>query len=176
MDNSEELDRLREQLLISKHELDKEVSRQPVLYQEVAEQVAVTTSYRDAAKKRLAETEASVARKIRLIHRESKTRFTDRQVQDEIVGTVTYIKAYKRFLRYKLLTSRWEALRNAYEQRAMMLRTMAQLYSAQYYSSGSISEQAASGRQAMTHARQRRKEKGNEKESSKRKERPSKPW
>lgn len=179
MNTVEALERLKGSLLIDKYQLDGEVVQQPVLYQEVADQLSLSVSYRDTAKRRLAEKEAEVAVKIRKVYKDSKPRLTDRQVQEHVATSDIYVEAYKKFLRYKYLTSKWEALRNAYEQRAVMLRVLASLISANYYSSDSISTGAtlaSAGRQAMSRQRQQLKESRNEAKESKRKKRGTIPF
>lgn len=159
--SSQERQRLVGALVIDKHWLDTEVMEQPVLYHEVADQAAVCASYRDKAKKGLAETEAKVGASLRLKHKKAGDKLTEREVAEKVLHSEEYREAYKQFLRYKLLTDRWGALRESFDQRENMLRVLESLISANYYSGDSVSEGKTRGtadRVAVSRKRQQLKQ------------------
>ncbi len=133
-----QLKQFRRRLMIDKFGLDTEVQQQPVRFFDVAEQCSEAAAIRDKAKKELADAESEAAGRIRKIYREDK-KLTESRVKELIRTDKKYIRTYTEFLHAKREADRWDNLKEAYIQRASMLRHLVGLYLSNYYTADAIS-------------------------------------
>lgn len=136
---SEELSRLREQLAINKHSLDRDVEDQPVLFEEVSDRCALSVSIRDDIKENQDRLFAEKSADYRKSRSKTKDRVTDRIINDDVTSDKEYIRMVKRFNVCRNMASRWMSLKSAFEQRASMLKVMSQLYTSNYFTVNSVS-------------------------------------
>ena len=122
-------------LKIDKEQLDRELAEQPTLYENVGELHAIALANRDSKKNALEIVLAETDRKIR---KESKERITEAQVAKLIELDDDVQQARHELVEAKLEESKWAAVKDAYSQRAYILRDLAQLYMANYYAKQSV--------------------------------------
>lgn len=127
-----------DRVLISKHELDDAASEQPQLYFDIAEREAEAVSVRDAGKKRLEDTEAKLSRSIRVKTQSDAKPPTEKAIADRLRREPEYQEVYEEYLALKERAAKWDALRGAAEQRSSMLKLLASLYTANYYTTESL--------------------------------------
>ena len=136
-------------LKIDKNRLDAMVMEQPTLYYQASEEFSNLVSMRDWAKEKLSRVKAEVASKIR--KGEGKT--TENMVSEEILKNPDYQAACDYHLDLCTKTEKAQSLRDAFHQRAYVLRDLVQLYSTGYFMSS-----AQSGRPAPTEGEVRKRE------------------
>lgn len=137
------LEALRERLLIDKDDLDRELIEQPQLYDRVGQQFALAVSRRDAAKDELKVLEAGLSIQYRKELEEEGKKPTE-----AMVSALTETDPDRQSLRKSLgdlqaTTAELEALKDAFFQRASMLRDLCTLYSAGYFSRNAVKGPAA---------------------------------
>lgn len=142
-----------EQLKIDRFRLDDMLVEQPQVYWEVANAYALAVSRRDELKERSVFVMATVSNRIRT---ESEKKPPEAAIAHMIELDEEYTAARGAYLKAKTTADELIALKGAYEQRAHMLRDLAQLYIAGYFSDDSVRrQQAASDQTATSVARKR---------------------
>jgi predicted nucleic acid-binding Zn-ribbon protein len=148
---------------IDQHQLEIECCRQPDLYYRVATRVATETSLRDAAKERLADVEAEADSEVRRAAIEEQTKITENYVESKKRVHPSVQEARQDYFELKKSVDLWTALLEAFSQRSYMLKTLGELYVANYYSDTSQTgvatgnAHAARAREALQQERIRRK-------------------
>jgi hypothetical protein len=156
-----ELTDLEPGLKIDQNALDEACAHHPDLFYRVAQRLADETSFRDAAKEQLANTEALVDAEIRDDWRETKS--TEKEIDSRKRLDPRVEEARKRYLDYCHSTAQWAALKDAFLQRSYMLKSLGELYISNYYSDTSpksapvANVQADRARKLMQEERVRRK-------------------
>lgn len=125
-------------LAIDKHTLDDDIQSQPALFYEVSERATIAGSLRDEVKKRLDEVYAEVTLGIREAAAEDKRKLTEDMVKQETMLKDAYKEAYRELLRAKKYTDLWTSMKDSYAQRGYMLRDLAALFGAQYWSGTAV--------------------------------------
>jgi len=136
IEDVKELDDFKKYLKIDEHALDKEVSRQPELFFEVAQRSAIKLGERDAAKLALEQAYAVVSLGIREDNVGKKT--TEGLIDQLTKSDDAYISYQDDYLTAKQLAESWDALKDAFSQRSFMLRELASLYIAGYFQTTSV--------------------------------------
>lgn len=130
---------LKKGLEIDKLALDDEVIRQPMLFYAVSEQLTEALAERDAAKEELATTDAELYLKYRKkLAVGEKVRVTDTMVATYVQQDPLHEKAFLAHLEAKTKADKLQGLKDAFSQRAYMLRDLVSLYSANYYETTTI--------------------------------------
>lgn len=127
------LDQMQANLAIERDSLEQACMKQPDYLYEVAEQVALHRSRRDAAKKELEEKEASLYIELRHAAAVSEERVTEAEIKAQMTTRREHGVLTNALAEANELLSRWEVLKEAFSQRSYMLRELVQLYLARYY-------------------------------------------
>lgn len=137
--SSIELRRYKRNIAISKYELDENIQEQPVLLDSVSDLTALASSIKDQAKDELDTTLNEKAQHYRnSLSSSGKSKPTDKSIYELVYTDKLYRIKLRRFNVCRLMANRWSALKSSYEQRSSMLKTLAQLYSANYFTTGSV--------------------------------------
>jgi len=157
MSIKEKLNRLEQKLLIEKTALDSAALHQPSLYYEIGELEAQVTSERDMAKRDMEEVEAKTSSRLRKIYAEDK-KFTERKISELVLQDARYKESQQEYFTQKHLTDRVSALKSAFEQRSSMLKMLANLYVANYFTTDSVRGNSPAGDMAYRAGRQKLKD------------------
>lgn len=128
---------LEEKLKLDKHELDRELMEQPQLFYEVARAYTQAVSERDGLYDRRKSYEADLAVNIRQEALDKGTKMTDKAVEQAIQADAKRRKLIRRHTDKSAEAERLGALREAFMQRAQMLREMCGLWANGYFQSSS---------------------------------------
>lgn len=123
----EEIDRLKQRLVIDQDALSECLIEQPQLYYEVTNAHVRAVSLRDAAKLELEEIHARLDKAIRADADAAQTKITEARIQQEIHLDPKYQAKRKQLLELSERADRLQALRDAYSQRSFMLRELVAL-------------------------------------------------
>ncbi len=121
-------DQLRVGLAIDKASLDEEAIRQPNDFFHASEGYAIAVSRRDGRKHELEITIAQIDRDIRDNADSEGEKLTEALIRNRVTSDSEHQRAYHEYLDACLVADRWQALQNAYRQRADMLRSLIQMY------------------------------------------------
>lgn len=97
-------------LIINSSKIDDELIQHPERYYYVAREHALAMSYRDKAKKDLAEAEASADLAVRATAQKSNMSVTEAQVKAQVALTYSVKTIGARLLDWSLLEAQWRAL------------------------------------------------------------------
>ena len=131
-------DEMSEELKFNPHSLDAAILQQSFLYQKVQEYYANSNSDRDLAKKHLEEEYAKVSLRIR-----EQSSLEGKKLTEDLVKQLTlldpdYQESTSVWLDAKLDSELWGALKESYSSRGFMIKTMAQLWIASYFSNTTV--------------------------------------
>ena len=132
-------------LRINRNDLDGEVVRQPELLYAAAEAHALAVSKRDHAAKKLDEVRAIVDHDVRELLNIDGEKYTEKMVTSAVDVTPDFLDAQSRSLKAKRTADLASALRDAFHQRAFVLRDLVSLYVSGYYSDASIGAASRAG-------------------------------
>jgi|SRR5882672_8253059 len=138
-------------LPIDKTTLDDEIIQQPTLFWKVSQAYTAACSDRDSFKEQLARIDADLDGHVREQRRDEKT--TETMIRNEVVLHPKHIKAFSRWLEAKTASDELEALKDAFQQRAYMLRDLVQLHSTNYYEDNAV--KGTNKTDALVYRRQR---------------------
>lgn len=142
----------RESLKINKHDLDTALIGQPGLYYEVCQQHLLATSRADELKDRLRQKEAEISLAIRA--KEESKKLTETAIASMVLTDPERGKMQASVIQAAREVAEWSALRDAYSQRAYVLKDLAGLFVAGYFSTSSVrGRDAESVRDASAHNR-----------------------
>lgn len=133
-------DSLVESLAFSKHDLDNVVLEHSSLYFAVSEQYAIACSLRDEAKKELEESYAKNSLRIRDQLADEGKKATEDLVKQLTLLDDDYKEATSNYLNRKLKADLWGALRESYSSRGYMIKEIAELWRASYFSTTAITD------------------------------------
>jgi hypothetical protein len=124
---------LKEGLRIDRDRLDEELIVQPHNFYHVSEGHVQALSRRDKLKHDLDVTVAELDKDVRDAMVAENEKVTEAQVKAQITREQDYHRAQRSYLDACLEADRWEALKNAYRQRADMLKSLIQLVQSSYF-------------------------------------------
>lgn len=158
------LSELQSYLTIDKHQLDDAITHHAELLFTVSNALAHEVNERDLLKKELEEQYAATTLKMRDLAIKSGIKTTEDQIKQSALLDEEYKEAQVRFLNKKLHCDRLQAMKEAFIARGYMIRDLAELWIAGYFSDMTIkaTEQTADdlraqlARQAMTEKRKSR--------------------
>ncbi len=128
-------EKLESRLAINPHALDDELVSQPELFYHAAQQHVRSGSMRDEAKDQLKQVDAKL-----FIHFKAELeRSTETLVISHIEQHRDHISAREVYLKMCERTEEWDALKSAFIQRSFMLKDLAALFVADYYTTSSVS-------------------------------------
>ncbi|KKN90059.1 hypothetical protein LCGC14_0231720 [marine sediment metagenome] len=140
-------------LQINPNDLDTELIRQPELFFRVGQAHALAISERDGAKEDLAVTDASLNFEVRNALEKEGTKATMDLVAAEVQAHKDHGADMQAYLETKRKADELGALRDAFSQRAYMLREMVNLFMANYFATESVSRGEAGERVAQRNIR-----------------------
>jgi hypothetical protein len=137
------LKQLEEKLQINEHALDVALREHPDLFYQVASQLALSISKRDADKQALGEAEASVAMELRAKAARLDEKVTENSIAAQVKSDKRIVEANEAYLNAHFEAAKWAALKEAYESRSYALSKLVDLFIANYYSSNEGSKTGA---------------------------------
>lgn len=132
---SDLFDKYRLHMRIDKYALDEAMETQAQLYQEVSEGYVNACSLRDQAKSEVERTLASVAAELRIKFSKQGDKFTESQVQNEVVRDARHTRAVMKHQELVKQAAQYASLQASFDQRAKMLKELAGLYVSGYFNS-----------------------------------------
>lgn len=118
------LEALQQQLAIERDDLDTCLMDQPDLYYHVADALVTAIAKRDAAKLDLEQVTATLDADLRQKAAEAEEKITEASLQRKL-ATLPRIQALeKHLLHLRAEADRWQALKEAFQQRSFMLREL----------------------------------------------------
>lgn len=150
-----EIDQLKALLAINKNALDEEISKQPMLFYDIAEACVDAMAERDTAKESLASVDAELDGLVRAALDKSKEKVTEAMVKNSIQMHKKHLDAFETYMAAKTAADRLLALKEAFGQRGYMIRDLCQLYVSGLYEQNSVRDTAATDRAAYKATRER---------------------
>lgn len=132
MSDQNDYDRYRAMLPVMKHRLDDELEVHPQIYEILSSRVVLLNSRMLDAKHTLAVREGRLAESMRDEH----TKMTKAEVENKVQSHPDYKAAWERYQAARSEHERWSGLLDAWRQKGYAIKTLAELYSADYYSLG----------------------------------------
>lgn len=118
------LDTLRGQLAIDTDALDACLEEQPDLYWHVSEQYADAVARRDAAKLTLEQVMAELDEKFRSAAAAADQKITETALQRKLATSPRIQELERKLLELRADADKWQALKEAFQQRSFMLREL----------------------------------------------------
>ena len=147
--DTDDYDQLKTSMKIERDMLDEEIISQPSSFFHASEGCALASSRRDMLKHKLEVTVAELDKDVRDAMTTEGEKITEAQVKAQVAREPDFHAAYKKYLTACLEADRWEALRNAYRQRADMLRSLVQLHQVGYFGEITGSSQRRDARERL---------------------------
>lgn len=129
------LDEFRSYLTINKGALDDEVTQQPSLFFEVTEALAEANATRDQLKEELDQIGAEIGSEVR---KTLDPKALETRIKALVKLDPDYQKAFTGWLKAKMLSDKLEGLKEAFKQRSYALRSLTDLYNANYFETSSL--------------------------------------
>lgn len=126
-------------LLIDRNALDLELMRQAQTYYEVAEAYTEAASKRDAASEAIKQIDAQVYFELRTQYEADNVKITESLLSQKVLAHPSHMKAHSEYTQLKLQSDQLAALKDAFAQRAYMLRDLVQLHTTGYFTESSVS-------------------------------------
>lgn len=153
------------ELEIDKNDLDNLLQKHPGYIASIGERVAELVSIRDGMKDRIKMAEAQAAVDLRRKDERNREKQTEAAYKALVDLDEDRGKAFRLHLDVAREVSRWESLRDAFQERGHALRLLGQLFAAGYWSLNAVKGGAAAyseaanddRRKRMAEARDRRK-------------------
>lgn len=131
-------DDLKAKLAINKAALDDEVSKQPILFFEIAEEYTQAAAERDACKEELATVDAKLDGIVRASLAHSGDKVTEAMVKNSVQMHREHQEAFDTYMEAKTKADVLGSLKEAFVQRAHMIRDLCSLYLNSYYEQSSV--------------------------------------
>ena len=158
MQNHHHYDTLRKQLVIDKHALDEEVANQAFLYQQVSEGAACAQERVDRLKDKLRRVEAEVQLETRRAYDAKGAKYTETGILSVVQSDPDRTAVAEELTTISRELAQWQAMKDSFTQRSFMIRELAQLLVAGYYTANTVklSEEATHtiNRQKIQQARE----------------------
>ena len=130
------LAQFRARVKLDRHALDLAAEEQPQLFMDVADAHVFAVSRHDAARDELLRVDAKLGRQTRADMEKEGTKPTEGKIADVVLGHAEHLTAADKMAKAKIEADEWSALRSALEHRKSMIRELATLYAAGYYTAG----------------------------------------
>jgi CRISPR/Cas system CMR-associated protein Cmr5 small subunit len=135
--------------------LDRELSHQAVLYNEVGQAHVDAVDRRDALKEELGVVEANVENDIRETAERQKEKLTEGQVKALVKIDKDRKQAFTNYAKAKKEADRLSVLKESFHQRGGMIENLCKLYIANYYEQDSVRGTSRSDTTVYLQQRQR---------------------
>lgn len=153
-------------LRIDRNDLDTELVQQPDMYYRISREMAMSISRRDAAKLERDRTEAEVDLSLRHSHAADEKKPMESFYRNKVLLDTDFIDSQDKYIEACGTADRWQALKDAFSQRAYALKDLVSLYQTGYFTNSSASGErtaardrlAEGGRETLDRARRARKE------------------
>lgn len=129
-----DIDTYRKMLAVNKHRLDDELEIQPDVMMRIASEVTTRNGRQLEAKDDLARIEAELAEELR----EDEPKLTVAGIDGKVRRHRSRLDAWRKYQAARTDYEDWAAMLEAWRQRGYTLKTLADLYSAQYFSTDSV--------------------------------------
>jgi hypothetical protein len=123
----------REALRLSKHHIDDACEQQSYIFWQITQNYTEAVSERDALKENIALVDATLDKDIRAEAKKDGAKITEAQISSEITLHEKHRQIYNDYLDKCKEVSEWGALKEAFIQRANMIRILSDLYVSNYY-------------------------------------------
>lgn len=133
-------DELREYLEIDKHNLDREIQRQPTLFFEVSDAYVRSAARRDFLKEEVSRTQSRLYAKHRRRFEKDGVKATEAQVNASVQSDEAYKEAVDKHIKAREKADAFQALKESFHQRSYMLRDLVALHIAGYYERASVDD------------------------------------
>jgi len=140
-----DLDRFRLWLQIDEHNLDEMLVKQPSLYHEICDRHARAVSRRDKLKEGLKVVGAELNLSVKEEADKKRKKMTEHTASAAVLSKKEHKDATKAFRKACLRVDRLQALRDAFQQRAFVLRDLVALFLSTYYSEHSVDGNSVKG-------------------------------
>ena len=130
---SPDLEDLEAGLSIDENALDDAVQHQPDFFYQVAKQLALAESRRDAAKQSVGDAEAHQDYVVRKAAANSEGRTTEKQIEAQVRMSPEVMKATQVYLKLKEEVNLLSALKEAYQARGYALNKLVELWLGGYF-------------------------------------------
>ena len=120
-------------LYINRHRLDDELEIQADIMDRISTQVVILNSKMIEAKDDLAQTEGRLAEDVR----EDEPKLTVGMIEAKVKRDPTRLRAWQKYQAARADHEAWTGLLDAWRQKGYSIRTLADLYSAQYFTMSS---------------------------------------
>lgn len=128
------LPQAKEKVKIDKFSLNTNVEEQAVLFLEVAEAYTKAAYERDVAYDQIKVIDSMTALSIRQEAANTGAKTTEGLVNEKVMCSEDHKKAHNDYLLKKQLAEEWQIVKEAYQQRANMLKIECELYISGYFS------------------------------------------
>lgn len=135
---ADSLESLKEGLLIDKWSLDEELIRQPSMYWNISDIVVKSINLRDTHKNLIDEAISEVDALIRAEALASGDKLTETALKARVDASPRIVKMRRNYLELKLQADAYAALKEAYAQRAYVLKDLVALYTSGYFQTSSV--------------------------------------
>jgi len=148
-----DLDEFRGYLRIDKHALDEELAQQPSLFEKVGDAHASAMAEKDAAKEEMANVDAELDASIRKKIGDKKV--TEAVIKSRVQTHSRHRNAFAAYLTTKMRADKLSVLKDAFDSRAYMIRTLATLAVSNYFEDASIKATPTTNRAVYSRQRER---------------------
>ncbi|GEM_PF-2578010 len=131
----QQIEKLKELLLIDEHDLDTECVKQPSIFFYVQEEYEKEVSIRDELKKEVTKIWSE-----EFLNAKRSGKVSDVVAKAIADSSENYDRIYQQYLDSKHRAAIWGALKEAFQQRVPMLRDICNLYISGYYTDVSVKE------------------------------------
>lgn len=136
---SVDVERIAEELEIDKDNLDENIARLPATYFYYGEKWTKAVMVKDAAKVHVDEVYSEREKIIRVKLAKKEDKVTEAMVRAEVQNDLQYREAYDEYLDAKQKCDLLAIVKEAFEQKASMMKAMVSYMTTQYNNTGSIS-------------------------------------
>jgi len=149
-------DEMAERLKINRDALDQELIEQPQLFWQVSERYLWAVSIRDARKEELEQTRARISLDIRSVSAKAGEKTTEAGILALVQTDSRALEVKEAYTKAVEEAARWAALKEAFSQRAYILRDLASLYVAGYFGEISVRSGGASDARTLLYEQRKR--------------------
>jgi len=136
----DDLEFFQSKLLVDQNELDRELVEQPTLFHRICDRHVQAVSRRDHCKETLKQKDAESALSIRRELQAKGEKTTEKMIESYLEKGQIHTELVDQLLQLSFDVGRWVALKDAFLQRAFVLRDLVSLYVNNYWSQDSVKE------------------------------------
>jgi len=127
------IERAKEKLLIDKYNLDDALQEHPSLYWDICEEYIQAVSKRDEAYENIKTVSADLNVSIRQMFESEGKKCTEAMITNAVLSAKPYKEAVEKHLSLKEEAAKLGALKDSFEQRSYVLKSLVELYIAGYF-------------------------------------------